>query len=79
MKSVDVWLQKRGFAINLPITRNSKIDWDALTDALLRLPNVSEVDGPVANGAMGVFYDDDDRPDAMLIAEIKQVCERFVR
>jgi len=50
-----------------------------LIDALLEIPNVSEVDGPVANGAMGVIYDNDNRPDAVLIAEIHTVCERFVR
>jgi len=79
MKKIDVHLQKRGFAVNLPITRNNRIDWDALIDVLLELPNVSEVDGPVANGAMGVIYDDDERPDATLIAEIQLVCSRFVR
>ena len=73
---IDIHLQKRGFAVGVPIRRG--MNWDGLTDALLELPNVSEVDGPFVNGAIGVIYDDDERPDAVLIAEIRQVCGRYL-
>jgi hypothetical protein len=79
MAKIDIHLQKRGFAVNLSLRRDKPIDWDALTDALLELPNVSEVDGPVANGAVGVIYDDDDRTDGELIAELRRTCARFAR
>lgn len=73
---VTAELQKRGFCVETPI-RKRRIDWDALTDALLDLPNVREVDGPLINGCVGVTYDGDDRPNSEIIAELKAVFARF--
>lgn len=78
MPKVSIELQKRGFCAQIPDTKK-RVNWDALTDALLDIPNVCEVDGPLINGCMGVTYDSDDRPDADLTTELQGVFDRFIR
>jgi hypothetical protein len=73
---VSVELQKRGFCVSTPHIKR-QIDWDALVDALLDIPNVHEVDGPEINGCVGVTYDNDDRSDAEIVAELRLVFARF--
>lgn len=75
---VLIELQKRGFCVQTPIT-GKRVNWDKLTDALLAIPTVREVDGPLINGCVGVTYDNDDRPNDVLIAELQKVFSRFVR
>lgn len=77
MAEISISLQKRGFCVETPYN-DKDVDWDKLTDALFGLPNVCEVDGPQINGCVGVTYDDDNRPDAVLIAELRKVFDRFV-
>lgn len=77
MARATIELQKRGFSISPPNKRKHP-DWDALIDAFFELPNVESVDGPQINGSIGVTYDSDDRPDAVLIAELQAVCDRFM-
>lgn len=72
----QVWLAKRGFGIEIDNTLN--INWESLTDKLLDIPTVHEVDGPCINGIVGVIYDDEDRPDDVLIKEIQRVCQPFI-
>lgn len=74
---IAIHLQKRGFAVSVPISKK-RINWDALTDALFALPTVTEIEGPFANGALGVTYEDDERADAFLSLELEQVCRRFI-
>lgn len=78
MAKVSISLQKRGFCVETP-NNGKKVNWDKLTDALLDIPNVREVDGPQINGCVGVTYDDDDRPDAVIIAELQKAFGRFIR
>ena len=73
---VTAELQKRGFCVSTPNTKR-RVNWDKLIDALLDIPNVHEVDGPLINGCIGVTYEDDDRPDAEIISELKAVFARF--
>jgi hypothetical protein len=73
---ISVKIERPDAYIQTPKARKH-IDWLALHDALIAIPNVFITDGPLPVGRMRVTYRNETRDDAALVAELRAICKRF--